>query len=401
MRTLFLSARAALLWCLVLLLPGCIDPYMPDAISSTRSYLVVDGFINSRGSTTILLSRTFDIASKATPPIETKATVYIEEEGGTRYNLPESAVKGTYTSANLTLNPIKNYRLHILTSTNKDYASDFAPVKNTPPVDNITWRPTNDGLTIYVSSHDDTKQTQYYRWECEETWEIVPIYRPSVEYRRTTPLLSALPVIAMPYPTTCWGSAKTTDIKITNTLRLSQDVVSNFPVRSFATTANQLTRRYSILVKQYAQTADEYQYWELLKKNTENIGTLFDPLPAQLTGNIHCLNDQEELALGYVGVHTMEQKRLFINRGELPTNWSIRSGYESCAPTDTVFLVPPGVVPPPTPAQVLLAAFGGQNYLPIDEIKNKDDKVIGYTAKSRDCIDCRTRGTAVKPSFWP
>jgi hypothetical protein len=162
-----------------------------------------------------------------------------------------------------------------------------------------------------------------------------------------------------------------------------------------------LNQRYSILVKQYAQTADEYQYWELLKKNTENIGTLFDPLPVQLTGNVRCLNDDTELAMGYIGVQSVTERRIFITRRELPSTWAVQSGYESCVPTDTVSLYPRGIAPPPTPAAILLAAFGGQNYLPIDKILDDNLKLIGYTAKSRDCIDCRTRGTAVKPSFWP
>ncbi|HEX8425932.1 DUF4249 domain-containing protein [Hymenobacter sp.] len=393
MRALSLFVRATLLWCLALSLPSCIDPYMPDAISSDKSYLVVDGFINSNGVTTINLSRTYDIQSGAAPPKEGRATVYIEEENGTRNQLRESS-PGTYTSNNLRLNTAKRYRLYISTA-GKVYTSDFTAVKVTPPIDDITWRAVNTGLNIYVNSHDDTNLTQYYRWEYEETWEIVTPYNPGIEYKN-----GVIQDITVDYPLICWGTSRSVDIKVSNTVRLSRDVVSNYLLHSYPTTSERLRGTYSMLVKQYAQTADEYQYWDLLKKNTENIGTLFDPLPAQLTGNVRCVDDASELALGYVGVHSVEVKRLFIRNSELPRTWPIKSGYEGCTPPDTVFIVGPDIRVPP--AQILQSAFGGPNYLPIGpHFDPTSGLLIGYTAKNRDCIDCRTRGTAIKPSFWP
>jgi hypothetical protein len=362
---------------------------MPDVISAKTNYLVVDGFINSKGVTTINLSRTYDIAATEDPPKERAAAVYIEEENGARNALREAS-PGTYTSGNLTLTPAKRYRLYISTAAGKTYASAFTPAKTTPPIDSVTWQTTTSGLNIYVNSHDDTNTTQYYRWEIEETWEIKTPYSPGIEYKN-----GVIQPIAVLFPIMCWANAKSTDIKISNTTRLSQDVVSNFLLRSFATNAYQLNSGYSILAKQYAQTADENMYWELLKKNTENIGTLFDPLPARITGNVRCLDD-DELAFGFVGVHSVEEKRLFIRRSELPQAWAVQTGYESCQPPDSVLFDPD--IPP---SVTLQANFSSPDYLPIAPIVKANGVLSGYTGKERDCIDCRTRGTAVKPSFWP
>ena len=385
-------AWVALLW--VLVLPGCIDPYTPDVVSSAKSFLVVDGFINSQGVSTITLQRTIDVASKTAPPPEKGAVVSIEEENGARYVLPEGVVKGTYISPRLVLNTQKNYRLRILTAAGKEYASAYVPVKTTPPIDKLTWQATDKGLGIYVNSRDASNQTQYYRWEYTETWEIVPPYSPLVEYKN-----GRIQNIITPYPLACWPSSISSDIKLATTVRLSQDIISEYLLRSLPSTSDRLRRRYSILVQQHAQTAEEYMYWEILRKNTENIGTLFDPLPSQLTGNIKCLNDETELALGFISAHSVEQKRLFIARAELPASWRPQSGYESCIPPDTIFLDRP--VPPPPAAVILQAAFSNPNYLPIYPLETPRGTVYGYVAKSRDCIDCRTRGTAVKPDFWP
>lgn len=387
MRTGIFVGRLLVLWCLAALLPGCVESYLPDVISTSKSYLVVNGFINSRGTTTISLSRTYDLASTSAPPAETGATVYIEEEAGPRYPLRETS-KGTYTSGPNTLSPGKNYRLRILTAARQEYASAYVPVKNPPPIDNLAWKAAGAGLEIGVNSHDDTGLTQYYRWEYEETWEIAPVIFPTIEY--------ASPEIIRPittfYPLRCWGSAASTSIIMGKTTALSQDVVSNYVVRSLPTTSERLRHKYSILVKQYAQTKEEYTYWEQLKKNSENIGTLFDPLPSQLTGNMQCLTDPAELALGFVGATSVEEKRIFISRSELPVSWLLRTGYEDCFPPDTVY---------PSRFQNfrLGDVFGGRFVIPVSTVFTPKDGT-GYISSTTDCVDCRKRGTAVRPAFW-
>ena len=204
----------------------------------------------------------------------------------------------------------------------------------------------------------------------------------------------------MRYPDVCYGNARSTPVLLSKTTSLTQDVVADFPVKLLLPSTERLYTRYSILVQQHALTKEEYAYWELLRKNTESIGSLFDPQPAQLTGNVRCLSNPADLALGFVGAHSVSEKRLFIAHADLPAGWPRVSGYESCTPADSVFLVPKGLDNPPTPAEILRTAFNTPTYLPIEPFYIKGF-VGGYLAKSRDCVDCRTRGGATKPVFWP
>ena len=381
---------------LLLLLAGCTDPYLPEVIKSPPSYLVVDGFLNSQGITTIKLTRTYAIGSTAAaPPVEAKATAYLEEENGPRTLLRE-APAGTYSSPALTLNPTKRYRLYLNTLASKQYASDFVPVKNTPPIDALGWRPDNFGLTINVSAHDATNATRYYRWDYNETWEIVPPYYANIEY-----VNHMMRYIAVPNPRICWGNLQSSVVQVAKTTEFSQDVVSEHALRKLAISSERLNRRYSILVQQHALTKEEYDYWELLRKNTEAIGGLFDSQPVQLTGNVHCLSNAAETALGFVSAHSMTEKRLFIARNELPKTWTAVSGYESCVPPDTVDLYPKNIFKPPTPAEIMETAFGNPRYVPIASFEGTLTGATGFYAKSRDCVDCRTRGSGVKPSYWP
>ena len=383
MRRFSTSTNRLLRWALLVLLPGCTDPFTPPSASAPPSYLVVDGFINSRGISTISLSRTYAIALAASPPTETSATVFVEAQTGRQYLLRESAVKGTYVSDQLTLNPADTYRLHLTTAAGKEYASAFVPVKTTPPIDTVVWRATGTGVDLTVSTHDPARATQYYRWEYAETWEIVSPYIPSLEYSG-----NRLRALSVPYPALCWRTTRGTTVQLASTATLNQDVVSAYPLRQLPSTAQQLLRRYSLLVQQHALTKEEYQYWELLRKNTETIGSLFDPQPVQLTGNVRGLgNNATAVALGYVGAHSLSEKRIFIARPQLPAAWRPLTGYESCMPPDTVR---PGAE---------TYAFG-PNYLPI-YATYKNGGLVGYLAATADCIDCRKRGAAVKPSFWP
>ncbi|MDQ2770070.1 MAG: DUF4249 domain-containing protein [Bacteroidota bacterium] len=383
-------------WALVLaLLPACTDSYLPDVIKAPPAYLVVDGFLNAQGSTTIKLARTYAVGAKTASPVETRASVYLEEEGGTATLLRE-APAGTYSSPALTLNPARRYRLHLNTLGGKEYASDFVPVKTTPPIDAVSWQAEASGLNIRLSTHDPANATRYYRWDYTETWEITPVYVPQVEYKLNT---LPLPDISVPFPDKCWASAPSTSLLLGNTTTLSQDVVAERLLRVVPANSERLYTRYSILVQQQALTKDEFDYWELLRKNTESIGSLFDPQPARLTGNVRCLNAPAELALGFVGAHSVVEQRIFVARNQLPRIWVPLTGYEACVPPDTVSLINP---PVKYPLQALQSYFGnGGNYLPIEPLYNKLGNITGYTAKSRDCIDCRTRGTSVKPSYWP
>lgn len=372
--------RLLLAWVLVLALPACVDPYTPDILTAPRSFLVVDGFINAQGVSIIKLSRTFAISALPKVPAETRATVYIEDATGARFNLTESATPGTYTSAALTLNPARTYRLRVATAAGALYASEFVPVKLTPAIDAVDWRPESTGMGIYLSTHDATNTTQYYRWEYEETWEIIPLFNPTVEFYNN----AVLP-IRVPYPTICWGNERASVIQLATTTALSQDVVDNFVLRRLARSSERLYRRYSLLVQQHALTKEEYSYWEQLRKNTESIGTLFDPQPSQLTGNVRCLSTPDEIALGFVGAHSLQQRRIFIARSQLPFDWPFNDGYRQCYPPDTLDFSKIR-----NPLQVLRGGFT----IPINPVP------VGYITSSKDCIDCRLRGTTVRPSFW-
>ena len=367
-------------------LSGCVEPYVPAVVDAPTSALVVDGFINGNGRTRIKLSRTTSIATTTAPPTEKGAKLFIVDNTGQRYALTEKA-SGSYQSDSLLLNPSRQYQLRISTLANTTYESALVPLKVTPTIDKLKWQIDGSELHVLLSAHDPSQQAQYYRWGLVETWEFNAAFKSYLEFDyakqiivgRTTPIY------------TCWRTERPSTIKQTSTAQLSQDVLVDYNILTLSTHAERLKIRYSVLVNQWAETPEEFAYNELLRKNTEAIGTVNDPLPTQLTGNVHRVDNASEPVLGFVSAHTIQQQRFFIGRQELPFPfaWPFDTPYNDCTmgEEDLSLNKPPLLVP-------RTGLFNNAGNIPIDY------SALGYIGSSSECVDCRLRGSNVQPSFW-
>lgn len=371
-------------------LGSCIDRYTPDVAPADQANLVVDGFINPQGRTVIKLSRTFSVNTQNTAPAETRAQLAIQDDAGQRYPLTETTA-GTYTSAALVLDPSRQYQLRITTSQARDYASDLLPVVVTPPIDSLTWQVQgNGGIELYVSTHDARNATRFYRWEYEETYQFTSALESTIEYVPSTNRVRPRGLSVF----WCWRTEASTAILQANTTSLAQDVLVNYPLTQVLPSVK-LRIGYSLLVRQTGQTQAEYAYWETLRNNTENLGTVNDPLPARVTGNVHALADAAEPVLGYVGVHSVTEKRLFIDAVRqlpVPQPGSVLfdPAYAFCIGTEQVS-IPMG-----------LQQFRAGSSFPVKPVVSPfNGDTVAYLVSSVSCVDCRQRGTNVKPSFWP
>ena len=389
------GARLALL-----ALGACVEPYLPEVVSANANYLVVDGFINGNGVTRITLSRSANLATTSTPPPELRARVLVVDDTGLRYALTEKAA-GLYQSDSLLLPTGRRYRLRITTagSATATYESDPVLLKVTPPIDKLNFQLTGSQVQLLLSTHDASAQSRYYRWSFVETWEFNAAVGSALEYY---PKLNGprgnIPIDIRTTPIyTCWRTERPTAIVQTTSAQLSQDAITNYLLRSFPDRAERVKVRYSVLVNQVAETAEEFAYFELLRKNTEAVGTVNDPLPSQLTGNVHRVDDASEPVLGFVGAHTVQQRRLFIDKTDLPAHAPeyYDTPYNTCTVTNLAFCDSQGTCD----VDGVLKLFASPNYVPLDYITIPGSGG-GISSASADCADCRRRGTTTKPSFW-
>jgi len=377
---------------------GCKKPYNPPAVSVTNNYLVVEGVINSGSDSTVIkLSRTVNLASAVTVNPVLHAALTVESDQNNSYALSETT-HGNYVSAGLNLDNTRKYRLRIKTPDNRQYVSDFVPVKVTPPIDSIGFNITSidgAGIQIYANTHDPNNTTHYYRWDYDETWRFHSLYT-SYYYSIGVPV----PVTYFPLRTaaqrvdSCFGNDVASNIVLGSSAKLTQDVINQAPIISIASTSEKIETKYSILVRQYALTNDAYIFWQNLKTNTEKLGSIFDAQPSQINGNIHNTNNATEPVIGYISVSTVQTKRIFITRAQLPASWETVYPY-TCGIDSNYFSNPRS-----GGNDVLLSLLRIPNSnIPLYPMF-KGNSVIGFLSAPIDCADCTIRGTTQQPGFW-
>ncbi|MBC7570622.1 MAG: DUF4249 domain-containing protein [Spirosoma sp.] len=67
-----------------------------------------------------------------------------------------------------------------------------------------------------------------------------------------------------------------------------------------------------VQVRQFSLTRAAYQYYTLFEQQRTRSGTIFDPQPASIEGNVRAVDDTTKIALGFFGASAVSQQRLTI-----------------------------------------------------------------------------------------
>ncbi|MBS1503307.1 MAG: DUF4249 domain-containing protein [Bacteroidetes bacterium] len=399
---------------LAVVMHSCRKPFEPPAISAPNSYLVIEGTVNSGSdSTFIKLSRTVKLSARTTVNPERNAAVSIEGDQNTSYPLTEIR-PGIYASAGLNLDHSHKYRLSVQTSGGKQYVSDYVTVIDSPPIDSVHFDSKGDqvmgpGMNVYVSAHDPTGKVQYFRWDYVETWEFTS-FAQSFYYSNGDTVLPRTNDIYH-----CYRSDTSSSILLGNTARLTRSVIINQPVNFVDYQSEKVSYEYSILVRQYALSSDAYNFYSVLRKITEQLGSIFDAQPSELQGNIHCITNPQEPVVGYFCVGNVTSQRIFVKKDQLPF-WRAVTFYtqDNCG----ALMSDPGDPNAPCCLYTFYDHVGYKhnqvneyiNYnighdpyylIPINAIVDPNTRaIVGYTADEPECVDCTLRGSNVSPAFW-
>ncbi len=357
----------------VLASAGCITQFIPET-EETQSLLVVEGLITDQpGVNTIKLSRSQPIGSYAKPEPVTGCMVRIEDDGSNIYILHESE-PGTYlTDPAIFQGAVgRNYTLQIearnASGKLSSYRSLPMEMKPVPPIDSIYYEKkiiiSNDdygapheGCQVYLNTVDPEGLCKYYRWDFNETWEF-----------------------KLPYDVdnqTCWATDHSGAINIKSTSALTEDKIYRHPINFITNETDRLNIKYSMLVNQYSISEDEFGYWKKLQNISDEVGGLYDMIPASITGNVFCTDDPNETVLGYFSVSARSSKRIMVHAGFAGSR---NDFYEYCG-TDTV------------PSGTNIPGLGTSVWIIIDG----DYRVL---TPYRECADCSYRGSLMRPDYW-
>ena len=365
---------------------SCIYDYNPkdkDLPGLNEPQVVVDGDIIVGGITKVALSLTKTLGG-VTEDLPSGITVNVESESGNVvYGVLVDEVRNVFEIDTRDLDVGGRYRLYIAIPDRGEYVSEFKQVMVSPPIDEITWSMADDGtyVNVEVTTHNSSPGKLYCKWNFIENWESHVVYTPFVEFN---PRLGSdwQGIRNLTWEETldrsyCWSEAVSTDICITNTEKLSENIISKYVLRRIAQTDTRVSGLYSITVSQKALDKDAYIYWETLQRNMGSTGGIFAAQPTDLRGNIRCETTPEERVIGYVSVTTQTQMRHFIDWEEFKF---YKSGCRSFK-------------------------FDGQWNEKYTEgyrayAINVDIEKHLWWSYHR-CVDCRVYSNSTKPDFWP
>lgn len=407
---------------------SCKKPFTAHLATVTTNFLAVDGPIISGDSTFITLSRTTSLSDTTQNKAELKAVVSVEDDQAKLYNLTELA-KGKYFLPITNFSTARKYRLDIKTTDGKIYQSDFVPMKVTPPIDSIYFKQNSDATVLfYVNAHDVNNSTRYYRWNYKETWSYVPLYQSYYQYKNG----QILPIVpdSPDAINICYRTDFSNQVFIGSSAKLAEDVISNQQLGGLLNVSEKLGHVYVMQLRQYALTEDGFNYYQNLKTNTEQLGSIFDAQPSLLKGNIHCITSPNDIVIGFISASTVANKQLNVHHNDLPLrgpdpyggidwipNHAYSSYYFPAPDTGACHFSEISTFPYPTFASRFAKIFSIPGYTLIDRVPDIETDVpgpsflqpdepaaIGYTYyyALKSCVDCRTKGgTNIRPAYFP
>lgn len=380
----FSRQSVAMLLCLGLILVSCREPFEPEVPREITSVLVVEGYLDTEGlASELKISRTSPINSEVSSNAESGAKVTVFSEAGTAFPLVESD-PGTYIfSQNLPENA--NYRLEIVLRNGERYQSDPIRPIVTPEILDAGFVRDADGVEVFVNTQGN-EQADDFLWTFEETW----IYRPRIRttYIYDQQLKDVRTRTASEQISLCFKSEVNPDILLETSSRFKDQVVFRKTITEIPTGDERIQERYSILISQKAIDAEAVQFWETLKRNTEDIGSIFSPLPSQITGNIKSMDNASIPVVGQVSMGVTKQRRIYINLIDVSPWGYLDPQFNDCTIGEEVVLIPN-----------YMSIFGNGATLPARGLM-VGTSFIGFFPTDRRCSDCTLYASPIVPDFW-
>ena len=367
----------------------CVEPFNPP-ITNYSDLLAISGTLTDEpGTQTITVSRTTSYIDSTYIPENGCSVTVINDKG----NIVAYSEKGNgkYV-AEFTRDELQYgtaYKLRVIDNGGDVYESDYQTLNPAPDIDSLTasYQPLITaenpeglkGYQFYVNTSDQSGKTQYYRWSMVETWEYHSPYTVFAMWDGTLHLNYFFP----DNRTVCWMTKEVPGIYTGTTRDMGEDVLRNIKLNYVSTQTDRLMWRYSLLVREYALSAEAYEFWSGLEKQTQQTGGLYESQPYMITGNITCVSQPIKQVLGFFGTSGVSEKRIFVGPAPDPVKQIVCS-------SDTIKSIRDDLMPyPPSSYPVYMYKF----ILP--------SGAFIKVASDQQCFDCLKRGgTNVRPSYW-
>ena len=380
---------------LLFLIVACIKPYEFEA-GSYESLLVIDGRITDRpGPYSVKISYTYPLDSSSSQPVN-NATVWVEDANGIRTDFTRLE-NGTYQSPfGFIGQPGNSYQLFVDLD-GISYQSREESLIPSPLIDSIYGRyvvlPNEDenvnegGIQFFVDSKNSAQNTQHFRYEWKDAYQIIVPYPAAFE---VLPDSSLVPYPPGEGPGYCYGENFSTRLIYGSTVGTVGNQVREFPVRFVSENEQYLRIKYGLVVQQFAISESAYEFYRRLTENNESGGSLFDKQTGAIFGNISVVETGEPV-LGYFEVSGVSESTRFFHRSELNAlsrELSVAGFPYTCRPENIVFA--------PLDSVVYYLAETGGSVFATDFTAMPPVAAIHFKA----CTECAYYASTTPPDYW-
>ncbi|MDW7691823.1 DUF4249 domain-containing protein [Flammeovirgaceae bacterium SG7u.111] len=299
------------------LLATCVSPVDLNVVSLPPT-LTVSGLINNDGTCFVRLNRSTTYEPDLTlfhEPV-LGALTFLHSSKGEQYPMFEYNEPGKYELSEFmgfTGEVGVEYWIRIEMEDGKVYESRPEMINEVPTIgdvyyeieDRLTKSLSGFDITIYgmqffVKTEDPTETKNQYRWSWNATRELNTVKPP--------PSLDPFdPPINCCFQ--CWiDYFPSEEVTIFSDERSNGKVIEKQPIVFFKYDSNM--PKMELTISQSSLTAEAYQYWKQVKSQQENTGSVFEPAPATILGNVYNVEDPDEVVFGWFGASAITYKKV-------------------------------------------------------------------------------------------
>lgn len=287
-------------------LAACIDK-VELPIRNEEPRLVIDGQITNEAppyTVRLFYTSPFGLTSDQRPPVlaaigaqvsladDRGRRVFFESVGGSVYQTTDLSFRGQ---------PGRSYSLTVQLLDGKRYVTKPEVMPDVPAIDSISARfvQTNNVSTPYnynysLTTRDPARERNFYRWTA---------YGLTVRKSTGEPCSPFSTAICFD---NCYTTESTSEVNVYSDVAVNGNVIRGKPVFQLPIYA---AWPQWVEVQQYGITQTNYQFWKLYEQQRARTGSIFDPLPAPVTGNLVNASDLADVARGYFAVTSVTRKR--------------------------------------------------------------------------------------------
>lgn len=310
---------------------ACVEPFVPE-VDSGNAMLVVEGQIlcGSNNHQVKLSTSTDYIQDYQRIPVSA-AEVYVSDNQNNLYEFHEIRPGIYQNKVQLNAQVGISYALTIITPDGEEYRSD--PQRIMPPIEvdelDVKWDVKEfletsydgeqtltqiEGVAVMADIQSETEKAPMMRFETELlTLYCLMDYLADPTYYFCHEMVTTGDKPNVPIPGFNMDGSSSIYHSIGFVTRGVKVLIPD------SLRMNHVYKRMLIL-NQYTLNERSYEYYKQLKQQLDAEGSLFDPMPSQLKGNMHCVTTPTKRVMGFFEASSVVTKTFAFNPEPLRPN---------------------------------------------------------------------------------